>query len=670
MFRSSAACVVVLGVTIALMPAARSRAESASRADPKSALVIPNCKLIAVDRQMVSSQREGRLLVLGTELRPGEPAPPADRLVTVELGVLAIEPKQGEKVPDDQAVTVKDDPRKLRLWKEGDALDTGKLVIARISRTYRRLEVGDEVRAGQALALLDPTLAVNDLIIRKAKLDAAVAECQAAEKIREEARRIFETTEQLFSRRAASREELDRARLTWERYQCEEMAARQKILLAERELSQMQTLLAMHEIRSAVPGVVRDIFKGRGEGVSPLEPILEIRDPRSLRLEGLVDVQHVPHLRKGQEVIVEPTRAVRPLRVLRGHLQEITGVAVSKGRLPLIVSASEDRTVRVWDAETGTRRATLRHSAPVRSVACTPPGVSKDLCLSGAADGTIRLWDLAAPSQPLREFSSRHKAAVLCTAFSPDGETCATGGEDHTLCLWKTATGERLSQVANAHKGAVTWLQFASATCLVSAGRDHRLRVWTLRPGSPPEPAADLDGRGSDVGTLGISPDGRRVLFDHGPELRVLSLAENETEAVFANTTRDLSFTTLAVFSPDGRVILTGGAPEGGLQLWRAPTETRPAGELCRLHWAGAHATCGAFAAEAPFVVSGTRDRNVLVWGMPSAEEVEARLTARITLIEPFLSAATGQARVWAELTNPGHLIPGNTATMIVPPGR
>jgi WD40 repeat protein len=625
---------------------------------------------VAVDKQEVPSRPEGQLVVIGTDLQPGEPLPPADRLVTVELTVLAIERKPEEQVANDQLVTIPNDPKKYRLWKDGDPLEPRKLAVAKVSRTFRRLEVGDEVKAGQTLAVVDPTLTFHDVAIRRARLDAIAAERIASEKTRDEAKVRYDRLNALYNKKAGFDEELSAAKLAWERYQCEETSKAQARLAAERELGKSQALLQMHEIRSSVSGVIKEIYKNRGEAVYPLESVFQIQNTQSLRLEGQVDVQHLPHLHKGLEVVVEPTRPVRPLWILRGHLQAITGVAVSKGPKPLIVSASEDGTVRIWDPQTGLRLRTLRHPAAVRAVACTPPGAKQNLCLAGASDGSARLWELDRPDQPARQLSARHKAAVTCVAFSPDGEWCATGGEDHAFCLWRTRTGEQLACLADAHHGEVTSLQFASGSRLLSAGRDNRLLVWALNQEGRPRQEADLDGRGAEVTTLGVSPDGRLTFFDHGSELRLLSLADQETEAVFQNTTKDLNFTTLALFAPDGRVLLTGGAPEAGLQLWRAPTSTRPAGELRRLIWADAPATCGAFAPDGSFVVSGTQDRNVLVWEMPTPEEVELRLTARITLAEPFLSASSGQARIWAELKNPGSLIPGSTATMVIASGK
>jgi hypothetical protein len=57
---------------------------------------------------------------------------------------------------------------------------------------------------------------------------------------------------------------------------------------------------------------------------------------------------------------------------------------------------------------------------------------------------------------------------------------------------------------------------------------------------------------------------------------------------------------------------------------------------------------------------------------MPSEAEIDQRLTARITNVEPFLdSASTQQVRIWAELNNPGgRLLPGNTVTLSIYPAE
>jgi WD40 repeat protein len=369
--------------------------------------------------------------------------------------------------------------------------------------------------------------------------------------------------------------------------------------------------------------------------------------------------------------VIEPLQARGPEQTLSGHLQEITAVAVG-GRpdSPIIASASEDGTVRLWDRATRRERRVLRHPAAVRALACTPAGAPGNWCLSAAADGVARLWDLDKDSQtPLRQLQGPHHGALTYVAFGPDGQICATGGDDCQVCLWDTLTGKLRYCLPAGHRGPITWLQFTPQARLVSAGADNTLRLWALgQHGGRLE--TTLEHRSGDVSSLDVSLDGKRLLFDEGKTLRLLSLPDCLTEDVLQNVSGAANFTTLARFSPDAGLVLTAGLPEGRMQLWRVATAGTRAHELCQLVGPGhAPATCAAFAPDGSFVVAGTRDRQLLVWSIPAREEVERQVTAEVTLIERSVEPTAGQVRVWAELPNPdGRLLPGTTVTMVIYP--
>ena len=212
-------------------------------------------------------------------------------------------------------------------------------------------------------------------------------------------------------------------------------------------------------------------------------------------------------------------------------------------------------------------------------------------------------------------------------------------------------------------------LHFTPQSQLVSAGRDNAVRVWTLgTQGGRLE--STLDRRSGDVAWPGVSPDGRHLLLDQGKALRLLTLKDRRTECVLENAAEASQFSTFALFSPDARLMLTAGAAEGRLQLWNGPTATARAHEVRRLVTREPSTpTCAAFAPDGSFVVTGTQERQVLVWPLPGAGERGRPLTARVSLVEPAVDSSARQVRLWAEVTNPeGKLLPGTTVTLTAYP--
>src|SRR5262249_46597310 len=123
----------------------------------------------------------------------------------------------------------------------------------------------------------------------------------------------------------------------------------------------------------------------------------------------------------------------------RGHSELVRSVVFSPDGKRL-ASASDDPTVKVWDAATGQELLTLEgHARGVNSVAYSPDG----RCLASASwDGTLKIWD-ANTGQPLLSLKG-HTSAVVGVAYSPDGRRLASASWDRTLKIWDAANGQEL----------------------------------------------------------------------------------------------------------------------------------------------------------------------------------------------------------------------------------
>ena len=93
------------------------------------------------------------------------------------------------------------------------------------------------------------------------------------------------------------------------------------------------------------------------------------------------------------------------------------------------LTGSDDKTVRVWDLDTGTSRTLTGHTDRVNAVAYSPDG--RHLA-TGSDDKTVRVWDLdTGTSRTL----TGHTDGVNSVAYSPDGQL-ASGSDDDMIRLW------------------------------------------------------------------------------------------------------------------------------------------------------------------------------------------------------------------------------------------
>jgi WD40 repeat protein len=409
--------------------------------------------------------------------------------------------------------------------------------------------------------------------------------------------------------------------------------------------------------------------------------VFHIHSLDRLRAEGLVDVQYLAPLRlalqqKKLRAVIEYSQPLSHDPALKGHLDEVAAVAVSKDNPPLIVAGGADGTAIAWEYRRSSddRREKFRlpHPAPIRAIACTGKGAAGNWCVTAAADGKARIWDLHRIGkdrpEPIRELYAEngHRGALTCVAFNPDGTRCVTGGEDKDICLWDTQTGNLLGKFPSVHRGAITALQFAQANQVVSAARDNTLAFWQVDGSQAQLLRRPIGGRSGDVTILGVSPDGKRVLFDQGRILQLLKVPEGRPESDLQNAAAGANFTTFALFSPDGRTILCASSG-GRLQLWRAPDQQSRGFEMHQLV-SPERSTCAAFAPDGSFIVTGTRERQVLIWPVATGDGRLAGLhQAQVSLVDSDVQGGARQVRVWAELDNPDRMLPpGTTVTMVL----
>ena len=141
-----------------------------------------------------------------------------------------------------------------------------------------------------------------------------------------------------------------------------------------------------------------------------------------------------------------------------------------------IVSGSDDKSVRVWDASTGVGVKVLKgHTGLVNSVAFSSDGTQ---IVSGSYDNSVRVWDASTGAEV--KVLKGHTGSVYSVAFSGNGTQIVSGSDDNSVRVWDALTGAEV-KVLKGHTSSVKSVAFSSdGTQIVSGSNDQSVRAYSL----------------------------------------------------------------------------------------------------------------------------------------------------------------------------------------------
>ncbi|MBI3538082.1 MAG: PD40 domain-containing protein, partial [Chloroflexi bacterium] len=165
---------------------------------------------------------------------------------------------------------------------------------------------------------------------------------------------------------------------------------------------------------------------------------LQVDPERSILLA--VNSLNVADTLEGQQALHKAIIESRVRRRLDKHTAEVWGANFSPDG-KTIVTASRDKTARVWDVATGNSVLTLNHPAEVYNAAYSPDG--KKIVTAGA-DGIARIFDASdATRAPI--LLRGHSGALWVAGFSPDGKQIVTASSDKTARVFDATTGDLIA---------------------------------------------------------------------------------------------------------------------------------------------------------------------------------------------------------------------------------
>jgi WD40 repeat protein len=204
------------------------------------------------------------------------------------------------------------------------------------------------------------------------------------------------------------------------------------------------------------------------------------------------------------------------VRRFDGEQESISSVAFSPdGRFVVAGGRGGDApSISLWEAATGKRlgsfsevRGVISSPGVVSSVAFSPNG---RLILAASDDQTVKVWD-ATSGQKVRSFKGR-TLPIGAVALSPDGRLALVG--DANVHLWETASGKHLRtfDVRSSH-GGPTAVAFSGEGRFAVAAGIFGTKMWDIATGEEQQP--NPNPAWSVVSPVALSPDGRRVVSAH-----------------------------------------------------------------------------------------------------------------------------------------------------------
>ena len=251
------------------------------------------------------------------------------------------------------------------------------------------------------------------------------------------------------------------------------------------------------------------------------------------------------------------------VRTLSGHTAEVYGCAISPDG-SFIVSASWDKTLRVWDAKTGAERLTLSgHTDMVAGCAISPDG---SFIVSASRDNTLKVWDAKTGAERLT--LSGHTDMVAGCAISADGSFIVSASRDKTLKVWDAKTGaERLT--LSGHMGGVTGCAIGpDGSFIVSASTDRTLKVWDIKTGPERLPSSNIrivwhtdwlrDQRGWQLHRLGLVGQNAQSLEHYErrlPDCALYRFTSKSLRLLSRQRAHHRSWRCRTLFPPAGAVV-------------------------------------------------------------------------------------------------------------------
>ncbi len=291
---------------------------------------------------------------------------------------------------------------------------------------------------------------------------------------------------------------------------------------------------------------------------------------------------------------------------LSGHTAGVWEANFSQDGASL-VTASADKTAKIWNVENGILTHTLTgHTDIVFTLQAL--GSDGKSVLTSSRDKMARIWHT---EDGALIHTLNATSAIFCARFNHNDKFIIAAFPDKTAKIWNTLT-DQWAHSLSGHASSINHASFShDSKFMITASDDKTARIWRLHEGKP-ELVHAIDGHTASVQSAQFSSDDKTVVTASDDNSAKIWNVQDGTLMRTLIDTRKMRF---AKFSQNGKWLITA-AQDKAAKIWNVET-----GELTHVLTGHAHnLKYATFSPDNHLIATASFDDTAKIWIMPPAK--------------------------------------------------